>query len=32
MPKQSIARIYADACADRPADYSDYDLLNLEYG
>lgn len=32
MPKKSISRVYADACETRPAEYSDYDLLQLEYG
>ena len=30
--KKSVSRIYAKACEERAADYSDYDLLNLEYG
>jgi len=32
MPNKSVSRVYADACETRPAEYSDYDLLNLEWG
>jgi len=29
---QHVSRVYADACDKRPDEYSDYDLLNLEWG
>jgi len=30
--KLNVSRVYADACEKRPPEYSDYDLLNLEWG
>jgi len=29
---KTVSRVYANACVDRPAEYSEYDLLNLEWG